>query len=119
MIGYCRFCGQSKMVDGDPGMSEEELNQLATSECTCPGAVREAWKNSVLEEYDQNLEVLFGKKPELKKLMRAAGELIMNEKIEKLTITEAQGKTIGLKPREKGLCITITNKTKEETMSYG
>lgn len=119
MIGYCRLCGQSRMVDGDPEMSEEELNQLATSICTCPGAVHDAWKNAVLEEFGQNIEVLFGKKPELKDLMADAGDMIMSGRIKKITITEAQGKTIGLATKEKGLCITITSKTKEETMSYG
>ena len=119
MIGYCRFCGQSRMVDSDPGMTEEELNKLATSECTCPGATREAWKNSVLEVYDQNLEVLFGKKPELKKLMREAGKLIMSDGIKKINITEVQGKNIAVNLKDNGLCVTITNRTKEETMSYG
>lgn len=119
MIGYCRFCGQSLMVDGDPDMTEEELNQLAASKCTCPGAVQAAWKNAVLEEYEQNLEVLFGKKPELKDLMADAGDMIMSGRIKKITITEAQGKTISLAQKEKGLCITTTSKTKEETMSYG
>ena len=119
MIGYCRFCGQSRMVDGDPGMTEEELNQLATSICECQGATHEAWKKSVLEEFGQNLEVLFGKRPGLKKLLAAAGEMIMDGKLKKLTVTEAEGKTIALAIKDKGLCVTITEKTKEETISHG
>lgn len=54
-----------KDAAGDPGMTEEELNQLATSICECQGATHEAWKKSVLEEFGQNLEVLFGKRPGL------------------------------------------------------
>lgn len=119
MLGTCRFCGQQIMVDADPDATEDELNILATSRCECPGAVHEAWKELVLEEFNQNLEVLFGRKPGIKKLMAAAGELVADGKIKKLSITESQGKTIALGVKDKGLCVAITNRTKEETISYG
>ena len=118
-IGFCKYCHQGINVDANPGATEEELNQLATSICECPGATHEAWMNMVLEEFDQNLEVLFGKKPKLKKLLWAAGEMIMAGQMKKLSVTESQGKTIALAIKDKGLCVTITNKTKEETISYG
>lgn len=118
-IGFCKFCHQGINVDADPGATEEELNTLATSRCECPGAVHAAWKELVLEEFNQNLEVLFGKKPGIKQLMTAAGGLVADGKIKKLTITESQGKTIALGVKDKGLCIAITNRTKEETISYG
>lgn len=45
--------------------------------------------------------------------------MIMDGKLKKLTVTEAEGKTIALAIKDKGLCVTITEKTKEETISYG
>ena len=119
MIGYCRFCGQSRMVDGDPTMSEEELNQLATSICECSGATHEAWKNSTMEVYDQDLEVLFGKRPEIKKLMHYAGEQILDGKMISLSIKQSGEKSIGLRLKDMGLQVKISNKTTMENISHG
>lgn len=118
-IGFCKYCRQGIAVDADPETSEQELNELATAKCTCDGAVHHAWKNSVFEEFNQNLEVLFGKQPGFVKLMKLGGEMIMDGKMKKLTVAQGIGKTISLGIKDKGLCVTITNKQKEETISYG
>lgn len=107
MLGTCRFCGQQRMVDGDPDMTEDELNQLATSICECPGATHEAWKTSTMEVYEQDLEVLFGKRPEIKKLMRYAGEQILDGKMVSLSIKQSGEKAIGLRLKDMGLHVKI------------
>lgn len=119
MIGYCRFCGQSRMVDGGPEMTEDELNQLATSICECPGATHDAWKQSTMEVFGQDLEMMFGKHPEVKTLLRYAGEQIIDGKMLALTIKRSGEQTIGLKLKDKGLCITKSVRIKEESVSYG
>lgn len=45
--------------------------------------------------------------------------MIMDGEIKKITVTQETGRTIALGMKDKGLCITITNKQKEETISYG
>ena len=40
-IGYCKFCGNSRMVMESEGMTEEDLNNQATLECDCEGAKAE------------------------------------------------------------------------------
>lgn len=118
-VGFCKFCRQGIAVDADPDTSEQELNDLATAKCTCDGAIHYAWKNAVLEEFDQNLEVLFRKQPDIVELMKLGGQMIMDGKMKKLTVSQGIGKTIALGMKDKGLCVAITNKQKEETISYG
>ena len=118
--GFCKFCGQAFMVDADPDATEAELNELATAKCTCDGATNYAWKNSVLGVFAQDLEVVFGKENgDTKELFRTAGEMIMNGRIKSISCKQSAGKTLGLKMKDKGLCITVTEKSTMENISYG
>ena len=119
--GFCKFCGQAYMVDADPEATEEELNELATAKCGCEGATHYAWKKSTLEVFAQDLEVVFGKeryKP-MMDLFANAGEMILNGRMKALTIKQSDEKTLNLKLKDKGLCITVTEKSKMENISYG
>lgn len=118
--GFCKFCGQAYMVDADPDATEADLNELATAKCTCEGATNYAYKNSVLAVFAQDLEVVFGKENgDLKELFRAAGEMIMNGRIKSFSAKQSAGKTLSLKIKDKGLCITVTEKSTMENISYG
>lgn len=117
--GFCKFCGQAYIVDADPETSEEELNELATAKCDCEGALTHAWKESVLQTFRQDLEVVFGKENrDMKELFSKAGSMIMQGRIKTLTIKQPGDKTMGLKMKDNGLCITITEKSKTENISY-
>lgn len=41
MTGTCKFCGQVRMVRYAEGKTQEDLDRIATSECSCEGAERE------------------------------------------------------------------------------
>ncbi|MBQ9613988.1 MAG: hypothetical protein IJV14_15595 [Lachnospiraceae bacterium] len=118
--GFCKFCGQAYMIDADPEATEEELNEIATSKCRCDGALQYAWRESVLAVFSQDLEVVFGQENEgIKKLFSAAGEMIMDGKIKTLSVKQSEEKTLGLKMKDKGLCIIVTEKSRMENISYG
>ena len=118
--GFCKFCGQAYIVDADPETTEEELNELATAKCRCDGALAAAWKESVLEVFRQDLEVVFGKENgDIKKLFGQAGEMIMRGRMKSLTVKQSDEKSLNLKLKNKGLCITVTEKSKMENISYG
>ena len=100
--------------------TEEELNELATAKCSCDGALAAAWKESVLEVFRQDLEVVFGKENgDIKKLFGQAGEMIMRGRMKSLTVKQSDEKSLNLKLKNKGLCITVTEKSKMENISYG
>lgn len=117
--GFCKFCGQAYMVDADHEATEEELNELATAKCGCKGATHYAWKKSTLEVFAQDLEVVFGENEVMKSLFAKTGEMIMNGKMKALTIKQSDEKTLNLKMKDRGLCITVTEKSKMENISYG
>ena len=119
MIGYCRFCGQSIMVEADADASEESLNDLATERCRCDGAATFAWKKRVLEEFGQDVEMMFKEDDDLKEVITRAGALILDQDISSVSIKVKAGKTIGVGMKDKGLHIKITEKSTMENISYG
>lgn len=120
MTGCCRFCGQYITVEADPDTPEAMLNELATRKCKCEGAEIYAWKLSTLEVFGQDLETVFGDdKQDIKEMLMAAGQMIVNGKIMSIRVKQEEGKTLGLKMKKKGLCITVEQKSTMENISYG
>lgn len=119
MVGYCLFCGQARMIEADEGTPEDQRNALATEKCNCDGAVHFAWKNRVLEEFNQDIETMFKEGDDLKGLISMAGEMIINKDIGSVNIKVKQGQTIGVGMKDKGLHIKVTNKSTMENISYG
>lgn len=117
--GYCKFCGQAYRVEADQDATTEELNELATDKCGCDASARYAWKKSTLEVFAQDLEVVFGENEAMKGLFAKAGEMIMDNRIKTITVKQSDEKTLGLKMKSMGLCITVTEKSKMENISYG
>ena len=107
------------MVEADQDATTEELNELATDKCGCDASARYAWKKSTLEVFAQDLEVVFGENEAMKGLFAKAGEMIMDNKIKTITVKQSDEKTLGLKMKSMGLCITVTEKSKMENISYG
>ena len=107
------------MVEADQDATTEELNELATDKCGCDASARYAWKKSTLEVFSQDLEVVFGENEAMKGLFAKAGEMIMDNRMKTLTVKQSDEKTLGLKMKSMGLCITVTEKSKMENISYG
>lgn len=40
-VGFCKYCKESRMVEAPEDATQEQLDQLATDECTCQGAYAE------------------------------------------------------------------------------
>lgn len=38
-IGYCKFCGQSRMIQYADRLTQDDLNKIATEECKCGAAM--------------------------------------------------------------------------------
>ncbi len=60
VTGVCRFCCQTRVIDGSADMAEEEKTEKATMYCDCDAAkiYRERMQRMSLAE--QSIEVLFG-----------------------------------------------------------
>lgn len=70
LIGYCRYCKNSRIVTNPPeDPSEETLNDYASEQCDCEGARLERKKKAdsqTLSEYIDNL----ADKPEIAKALK-------------------------------------------------
>lgn len=119
LVGYCKFCGQSYMVYADETYTEDDLNELATDKCTCGQAANRRWKNSVQEVYMQDVEMIFSKDEEMKDLFAMAGKMVIDGKINAISVKQSAEKTLTLKMKGRGLCIQTTEKQKTENVSYG
>lgn len=42
-LGYCKFCGQSRMIGYTDDLTQDEIDVIATDGCSCEGARRETY----------------------------------------------------------------------------
>ena len=122
-IGYCKFCGNSRMVMESEGMTEEDLNNQATLECDCEGAKAEREVQYLVSTGKASLNLIVAKKS--KKTAEALVpfvELIARGRIKKISInfdgittasmyTTSSGKKIAVEIRE-----TVTEYADGETV---
>lgn len=49
--GECRFCGKSQIVEGaDPDVEQDDIDMMATEECSCPEAKAKRNKKGQMEQ---------------------------------------------------------------------
>lgn len=48
-IGFCKYCGQSRIVEAPEGFSAADLNEQASDECDCDEAIRAREKKTQME----------------------------------------------------------------------
>ena len=119
-IGYCKFCGQSYMLEDDgEEHTQSYLNELATEKCNCYEAGRYAWRQRVMETYGQDLHMIFqDDDKDLIDLLKKAGEKIAEDKINSCTLKVSDTKTIRVSLKNHGLCLKVTDKKTMENISH-
>lgn len=86
--GTCNACGQIITFEVDESKSAEDLNIIATNQCTCSEGKRYRAKYEIMKEAKSKIERLFGT-PECytaRGLMLNAAELIADREIKNITI---------------------------------
>lgn len=120
-IGFCRFCGNSRMVqvDGDPDeYTPEELNHLAALQCTCAGSID--WKEQTgrKEEMIRNINSTMGEQwPQVAQLLIEAIDLIQQNFLKRITVQIDTIYTVKLQRQGEGLKLEIQDKRKTEVTS--
>ena len=111
-IGYCKFCGNSRMIMKSDKMSEAQLNEQASLECDCEGARAERNILELIQSREHSLKLIIGKKSEkTAKALIPFVEMIARGKIKKVSInfdgitteslyTSSSGKKITAETRE-------------------
>ncbi len=87
--GCCEYCGQSKLIEAEEGLSQAEYDALVTDQCDCPQAKSERRKKELKEKIDNFIETEVD--PEARDFMRAAVEMIRNFQCDLVTIQTNDG----------------------------
>lgn len=58
--GYCRFCGQARMVHTLTGWSQEDVDEAVTCKCECDAAKKYAESKERIQKAKSRITELFG-----------------------------------------------------------
>jgi transcription elongation factor Elf1 len=58
--GSCKYCGQQKIVQCDPGDTQTEIDEIATANCDCPESMRVVDKTEQIATANARIDELFG-----------------------------------------------------------
>lgn len=50
--GFCKYCGQSKMIEADEDMSQEIVDEMVTEDCNCDNAAKARSKKQRMEKIE-------------------------------------------------------------------
>lgn len=85
--GECRYCGQIHVVEGPEELSRKEIDELATWQCVCKGAINYKERETCKAAAVENIRGLFNKNyGELQELLIAAVPMIADGVIKKVTV---------------------------------
>ncbi len=84
--GQCTYCGQTRMLEVEDGITKEELNQEATENCNCECAINARESAKAEAEAVENIETLFKDFPDTANILKAAIIPIMAGELNKVVI---------------------------------
>ena len=98
MTGVCRFCFQSRIVRGAEFMTEEQITETATLQCSCEAAKVYRTKVQRAETAKEHVDKLFGdasgdfaQPDEIMDFMKHGIDVINNGYMKNLTINMIKG----------------------------
>ena len=116
-MGYCRFCGQAKMIKGCD-MTQQQADEEATLECECV----EARANAKIEEkkrYAKNAAVSMFKKDgdTVTEIIITCLDALARRRIKKLTLNYDDGIKAVITGNEDTIAIEHIETTREKSES--
>lgn len=117
MIGYCKYCGNSRIIQATEGMSEEDINNQASYECDCDGAKEERDIQYLISTGEKSLKAIVGKRSKaLEKTLMPFIELIARKKIKKISVNLDGITTASIYAASSGKKIAV--ETRETVIEY-
>lgn len=117
-IGYCKYCGNGRVVELPEGVSQGALDQEASATCSCYRAMEARKKETQKEVCIAQLgEMLHEKHPEIEELLVSGIDALQEGKFEKITINTGFSKTIRMRMTKDGIKIEVERKMKEENLA--
>lgn len=94
VTGFCKFCGQSKVVQVNDNASNSQAiaDGLATDECTCKEAIADKEERMHILDAEYAAEELYGDShPEIVPLLKQAIPLALNREFQSMILTLGDG----------------------------
>lgn len=109
-IGYCRYCGNSRMIE-EPEESEHELDQteiddIATWECECQAAKKARSKEEQRRICIDNIKGMIEEEyPDVAGILTECIPLVQEAAIDKVVFNMPDGRKISMKDSRDGIVI--------------
>lgn len=110
--GFCKYCGQSKMIEAGEDMSQEIVDEMVTEDCNCDGAAKARSRKNRLEKIENFVSEHFSDKTQ--DFVKDAISLIENGIWEKISFNYGHCQCAIWLDANGYLRIRIHHKTDEE-----
>lgn len=86
--GMCKFCRQQRIIKVPESIEDqEELDKIATQECSCPEAREEQKKEMKKEAAGGYIENILDRNEEAKRVLKMAVEAVYNGRASRVTLS--------------------------------
>lgn len=117
-VGICEYCGEPRNIEAEEYDTDCRLDQLASEQCTCIGAVLARKKKEQAENCRQNIkEMLAEEHPEVAMIFEQCIEPIQQKIFISAKIDMGDGQKAMIKSTKDGLKIELEQKKKDEALA--
>lgn len=117
-IGFCRFCGVSRILPETKGTTQQEWDEEATNDCNCKEAQNVRWKTAVLEQFGDDMGQI-DISPKIRTFLSSGAELIADGVLEYVQIRTDRDATVKVTKKSGGIFLRKTTTNTEELLSDG
>ena len=101
--GTCRFCGQVRQIETAAGWDQEQVDEAASTSCSCPGAEDDRHGKKIKVKGHEAVDRQFHAIPEgVREIIHSAVDLIVTGEIKKLSIDTGRKTKVSISATAKG-----------------
>lgn len=86
IMGVCRHCGQSRLIQTVGEITQDKADEMASSQCDCPEAKKLRNRQSKIHKANEWAELRFERAPEVIALFQEVFRSVTNNEVEKVSI---------------------------------
>lgn len=114
-VGMCAYCGQARNVTAEEDLDQDQIDELATEECSCPQGYSNRKKKAQREACLENIRELIAERdPEIAEIFKTCIAPLQEGEFKSVTIDTGYGKKARIKDTKDGLKIEVEQKKKDE-----
>ena len=115
--GTCKHCGQPRIIQTIGDITQEQADEIATSECDCDGAKKERERERMIEQAEEWIDGRFENKPYVKPVFFCAVKSVVSHEIKEASIKEGEW-THKIALNSDGYVVIKSSKNVNEEVSF-